>query len=327
MSSLRSDVLAELLPHAAAAGAAAAAQLLDASSSADLDARVKSPFDQVTDTDLEIEAYLRDALLRAAPGSGIIGEELGDLPGEHVTWLVDPIDGTNNFVRGIPLATVSIGICVDGELCGGVVVDPHRRECFAGGDGYPLTVNGAAVRRRPRPPRFPVVLTDLPRPGESDRPAAAELAFYGRLLARSDVRRIGSSALALAWTAAGRADVACNLRIKPWDVAAGAALVRSAGGTYAGIGPGGNGHPADVAASGFVASSRTTELSVWIIEQLAHISGPVRREGLSDAERLRGLRPPGRREVDRGGPARAQVPARGPRGRGRHQGHGGFRSR
>lgn len=307
MSNPSPDMPADLLAHAVAAGAGAATRLLDASWSA--------PFDQVTDTDLQIETYLRDALVRAVPGSGVIGEELEDLPGEAVTGLVDPIDGTNNFVCGIPLATVSIGICVDGELCGGVVVDPYRRECFAGGAGHPLTVNGAEVRPRPGPPRFPVALTDLPRPGHSDQRAAAELDFYRQLLARSDVRRIGSSALALAWAAAGRADVACNLQIKPWDVAAGAALVRVAGGIYTGVGPGGNGYPADMAASGFVASSRTTELSVWITEHLTNISEPARLGGLSDAQRLRGVRPAGRREINRGRLARAQVPAWGPRGR------------
>jgi myo-inositol-1(or 4)-monophosphatase len=270
MTHTRSDLIAELLSHAAAAAGKAADLLLNASWSTGVDVRLKSPFDQVCDVDLQIERCLRDALLRASPGSGIIGEELGEVPGQSVLWVVDPIDGTDNFVCGLPLAAISIGIRLDGELCAGIVIDPYRQESFSGGIGHPLAVNGVAFRPQPAASRVPVVLTDLPHPGENPD-AERELNFYRGLISRSNVRRIGSSALALAWIAAGRANIACNLQIKPWDVAGGAALVRAAGGIYHGIGSGGASQPAEIAAPGFVASSRTTELSSWIVRELAEI--------------------------------------------------------
>ena len=234
--------------------------------------RDKSQFDQVTDHDLQVEDFLTTTLRAEVPGSAVIGEERVAVPGELVSWYVDPIDGTNNFVRGLPLACVSVGVCVRGELVGGCVYDPYRRECFTGGTGLELRINDRVVPRLRQAAWFPLVLTDLPRPGGLDPDFKQQLAFSEDLLVRSDVRRIGASALALAWVAAGRADVACNLRIKPWDVAAGAALVRAAGGRFVPVGPRQGGYDTQsLAHDGFVGFLNPAPITDWIESRLTEV--------------------------------------------------------
>ncbi|WP_051939667.1 inositol monophosphatase family protein [Phaeacidiphilus oryzae] len=192
-------------------------------------------FDTVTAADLAVEDHLRGLLADAVPGSAVLGEERGG--GEAgggpapVRWYVDPIDGTGNLLRGIPLAAVSVGAAVGDRVVAGCVLDVFRDECFTGGEGLPfrLETPPGALRVAPAAARKPLVLTDIPLPGRVEGP---ELAFLAELLTRAEVRRIYSTALSLAWVAAGRADAACNLVIKPWDTAAGLALVRSAGGAF-----------------------------------------------------------------------------------------------
>jgi myo-inositol-1(or 4)-monophosphatase len=214
--------------------------------------RSKSAHERVTDADIEAETLLRKTLRAAVPDSAVVGEELPDEPGQEVTWYVDPVDGTHNFLRGLPLACVSVGVAVGGRLVGGCVHDIFRDESFTGGEGVPLRIEGTEGVRRPTPvdadasQAAPLVLTDIPLTGRS---GPEEPAFALELTERADLRRLYSTALSLAWVAAGRADLACNLHIHPWDVAGGAALVRAAGGRYAPVGG-----PDPVAAPGFVAS-------------------------------------------------------------------------
>jgi myo-inositol-1(or 4)-monophosphatase len=231
--------------------------------------RAKSAHERVTDADIEVETLLRKTLRAAVPDSAVVGEELPDEPGQAVTWYVDPIDGTHNFLRGLPLACVSVGVAVGGRLVGGCVHDLFRDESFTGGEGVPLLINGAAPPSPPPAAALPLALTDIPLTG---RAGPDEPAFALDLLARADTRRIYSTALSLAWVAAGRADLACNLHIHPWDVAAGAALVRSAGGAYT---PVGGQDPAT--APGFVATrtrpdAATRDLERWTLARLAALA-------------------------------------------------------
>lgn len=233
-------------PHRRAAGLAAAAErcvrsaarLLSDSGDGRLAVAAKGRFDPVTDADTAVEGYLSEALRSAVPGSAVVGEEGGGRPRTSgVTWYVDPIDGTGNFLRGLPFACISVGAAVQGRLVAGCVYDVFRGECFTGGPGLPLRT-GSESGTAARPPATegaptPLVLTDIPLPG---RAGERELAFFADLLDRAEVRRVYSTALSLAWVAAGRADAACNLGVHPWDVAGGAALVRSAGGVYTPIG-------------------------------------------------------------------------------------------
>jgi myo-inositol-1(or 4)-monophosphatase len=197
-----------------------------------VDVELKGTFDQVSTADLEIEAFLRQALTSGAPGSAVIGEELGS-SSAPITWYVDPIDGTRNFVRGIPLACLSVAAAVDGALVAGCVLDPFRDELFTAAAGVPFAVRSTGLTITPGVSPRPLVLTDIPLPGS---PYRGEMEFLTDLLAVADVRRVYSTALSLAWVAAGRADAAANLGIHPWDVAAGAVLVREAGGVFTPVG-------------------------------------------------------------------------------------------
>ncbi|MGP4112159.1 inositol monophosphatase family protein [Streptomyces sp. 4N509B] len=264
-----------------------------------LTVRSKSAHERVTDADVEVETLLRSALRAAVPGSSVVGEELGEEIGEprgedggaardeegsatapdlargaSVTWYVDPIDGTHNYLRGLPLACVSVGVAVGGRLVGGCVHDVFRDESFSGGVGVPLRVDGAPA---PAPPTAshgePLALSDIPLAG---RAGPDEPAFALDLLTRAEVRRLYSTALSLAWVATGRADLACNLHIHPWDVAGGAALVRAAGGTYAPVGG-----PDPVTAHGFVATrpglgedTATAALGRWAVSRLTELAAP-----------------------------------------------------
>jgi myo-inositol-1(or 4)-monophosphatase len=236
----------------------------------ELQVNAKSAYDHVTSLDIAVERYLSEALRAAVPGASVIGEELGVVQDGAVTWYLDPIDGTGNFARGIPLAVISIGVAVAGELVGGCVYDPFRDELFAGGVGHPTRVESPWPVWGSPGLSPPMVVTDLPRPGRS-RPA--ELAFLDALAQGADLRRIGASALALAWVAAGRATVACNLPIAPWDVAAGAALVRAAGGRFVPIGVGAGEQDEAVRAEGFVAATAgNDDLVDWIATQLSTLA-------------------------------------------------------
>jgi myo-inositol-1(or 4)-monophosphatase len=188
-----------------------------------------SDHDRVTDADGTAEDMIRGDLLRAHPRSVVVGEERGAVGSGRLSWYVDPIDGTYNFARGIPLFCLSVGMAVDGVVVGGCVYDPVRDEMFSASEGV-LRVNGMPAPRRRQGPAM--LLTDLP---VCQPHAMCELAPLAEALADCDVRRIGSSALALAWVAAGRADLAANTNVYAWDVAAGRALVTASGGGYTGL--------------------------------------------------------------------------------------------
>jgi myo-inositol-1(or 4)-monophosphatase len=218
-------------------------------------AKVKgAAHDMVTEIDAEAESLIREMLTVGT----VVGEESGTSGSGDIRWYVDPIDGTYNFVRGVPLFAVSIGVQIGERIIGGAVYDPVRDELFtAVNDG--LRLNGGLLGvDSPAPPAFgspappaapdslPMVLTDIPTAGLRD---AAEFELFADLLETTDLRRIGSSALALAWVACGRADVTANADVFVWDVAAGRALVAAAGGGFAGV----PGEPGTERRTGFVA--------------------------------------------------------------------------
>lgn len=219
-----------------------------------VDVALKGTFDQVSSADLEVETFLRRALTTAVPGSAVVGEELG-AASARITWYVDPIDGTRNFVRGLPLSCISVAAAVDGTLVAGCVLDPFRDELFTAAVDVPFTVRSTGLVIPPGTSPRPLVLTDIPLPGS---PYSGEMALLGELLERADVRRVYVTALSLAWVAAGRADAAANLGIHPWDVAAGAVLVQQAGGVFW-----------DVGRDGFVAGRG--EIVEWLRDRLEGI--------------------------------------------------------
>ncbi len=193
----------------------------------DMKVEAKGLQDYVTNADREAEAFIRRALESAFPGDACIAEEGGGAVGDAV-WVVDPIDGTSNFMRRIPFFCVSIGFVRDGELELGVIYDPIGDELFAGRRGFGATLNEERIRVS--------TCRDLDKAmiglSSSYRTSSEPYLDVARRLfeARSDSRRLGSAALGLAYVAAGRLDGFWELHLNSWDVAAGLLLVREAGG-------------------------------------------------------------------------------------------------
>jgi myo-inositol-1(or 4)-monophosphatase len=187
--------------------------------------------DLVTDADRASEAAILDVLRRERPDDAVIAEETaaGAARGRR-TWIVDPLDGTVNFAHGVPLFCVSVGLVVDGAPTVGVVSAPRMGELFAGEVGVGATLNGEAIRVSATSRLADAILAtgfayDLENLADDNLDNLALVSKAAR-----GVRRFGSAAIDLAWVAAGRLDGFWELHLCPWDVAAGAALIRAAGG-------------------------------------------------------------------------------------------------
>lgn len=211
--------------------------LVDAFAALDqLHVRAKGPADFVSEADLAAEAAIRAVLDELDPEAGWHGEETGVHAGSSGReYIVDPLDGTTNFLCGIPHFAVSIALREGGQTIAGVVFQPLIDELFAAVRGGGATRNGTAMRVSSRASWEQVVLaTGIPHRG-----SANHLSFERELALVRDrvggVRRFGSAALDLAWVAAGRFDGFWERSLKPWDVAAGNLLVREAGGVVTGM--------------------------------------------------------------------------------------------
>jgi myo-inositol-1(or 4)-monophosphatase len=188
--------------------------------------------DLVSDADLAAERAIRDVLAQLRPGDAVLGEEGGESAATGdggVRWVVDPLDGTVNYLFGHPQWSVSIA-CEDAEgALAGVILDPLRDEEFAATRSGPALLDDTPIVRPARPDELAVALVAT---GFSyDAAARARQAdVLARLLPRvRDVRRAGSAALDLAWTACGRCDAFYERGPQPWDVAAGALICARAG--------------------------------------------------------------------------------------------------
>jgi myo-inositol-1(or 4)-monophosphatase len=192
----------------------------------------KGPADFVSAADLRADQILREELQKARPGYGMVSEEQDeDVPGDGIhRWVVDPLDGTTNFLHGIPHWAISIGLVREEEAVAGVVYDPVKDELYWAEKGQGAWLNDRRLRVSGRRRLDEALL-------------ATGLAFKGRdkgesFLAELDramsetagVRRFGSAALDLAYVAAGRYEGFWERNLGPWDVAAGIVLVREAGG-------------------------------------------------------------------------------------------------
>jgi myo-inositol-1(or 4)-monophosphatase len=185
--------------------------------------------DVVSEADRACEALIVAKLSAAFPEDGFLGEEGGaSNEGAAATWVIDPIDGTHNFLTGVPFWCVSVGLVADGEAVLGLIFDPMRRELFHAVRGGGAFLNGAPIRVSGE--------TELGRAricvGFSYRRPVADhaRAVEGLLAAGCEYLRLGSGALGMAYVAAGRFDGYWERHINSWDVAAGLALVREAGG-------------------------------------------------------------------------------------------------
>lgn len=189
--------------------------------------------DLVTDADRASEALIIAQLRHAFPQSSILGEETGSHAGTLAErWYVDPLDGTTNYAHGYPVFCVSIAYERAGELCAAVVYAPYSDELFAARLGGGATLNGAPLRVSSIDRVGDALTCTGFHPDNFSRNGEYFAVMSGRAQA---VRRDGSAALDIANVAAGRFDAFWEFDLKPWDVAAGALLVREAGGTVSAI--------------------------------------------------------------------------------------------
>ncbi|MFZ2058582.1 MAG: inositol monophosphatase family protein [Acidimicrobiales bacterium] len=201
-----------------------------------------SPTDLVTDVDRASEALIVGALLRARPHDGMQGEEGSSRKGSTgVTWVIDPLDGTINYLYGIPAFAVSIAASVGGRSIVGVVHNPLTGEMFTGSQGEGAWLDGEPLQLQPtgRPLAEALVGTGF---SYSARNRAAQARMLAIILpAVRDIRRAGSAALDLCAVACGRLDAYYEAELKPWDLAAGEVIAREAGATVISL----EGLPAD----------------------------------------------------------------------------------
>ncbi len=191
----------------------------------------KGPADLVTEADVASQAAIHGILSARFPDHGFLGEEgLLSKAGEaDYRWIIDPLDGTSNYVHRFPYYAVSIGLECRGELAAGVVYDPTRNEMFAARRGAGATLDGRPIRvSRFNRLNQAMVIASFP-PGV--RPDSLPIKRFLTVLPHAQtIHRSGSAALNLAYIAAGRLDAFWSTSLKPWDVAAGALLVTAAGG-------------------------------------------------------------------------------------------------
>jgi myo-inositol-1(or 4)-monophosphatase len=197
-----------------------------------LQVSLKGPANFVTAADRRTEEILQAELTKARPGYGFLGEEGGRVDGADKShcWIVDPLDGTTNFLHGIPQFAISIGLEREGVIVAGVIYNPASEELFTAERGKGAFLNDQRLRVAGRRRMSDaVVACGLPHVGRGDLALfRSEIAAVQERVA--GLRRFGAAALDLAWVAAGRFDVFWERELSPWDMAAGILMVREAGG-------------------------------------------------------------------------------------------------
>ncbi|WMN58335.1 inositol-1-monophosphatase [Pseudoalteromonas xiamenensis] len=197
-----------------------------------VEASQKGSNDFVTNVDKDAEAVIRETILKAYPNHSIVGEELGQIEGTDADylWVIDPLDGTTNFIKGIPHFAVSIALKVKGRVEQAVVYDPVRSELFTASRGQGAQLNSKRLRvTNANDLSGTVLATGFPFKNKHHMDAYLD-AFKALFVHTADIRRAGSAALDMAYVAAGRVDGFYEIGLKPWDTAAGELLVKEAGG-------------------------------------------------------------------------------------------------
>ena len=191
----------------------------------------KSRANLVTEADFASQEAIHALIKKAFPDHGFLGEEdLTENDDAEFQWVIDPLDGTSNYVHGFPYYCVSIALEQNGELIVGVIFDPNRNELFRATKNNGATLNGNAIK-----PSVVDSLSEtfavasLPVGAGPENPAMAR--FMNAIPHVQTVQRTGSAALNLAYVACGRIDAYWSTSLKPWDVAAGAIIVEEAGGS------------------------------------------------------------------------------------------------
>ncbi|AUL47998.1 inositol monophosphatase [Bordetella trematum] len=194
----------------------------------------KGPRDYVTEVDRAAEEAVVEVLRTAYPDHAVLGEEFG-LQGPdqaEFQWIIDPLDGTTNFIHGLPNYAVSIALTQRGLVTQAVVYDPSRNELFTASRGGGTFLNDRRMRVSGRVRYHEALLgAHWPSPVDADHASASR--FRNMAEGSVGVRRLGSTVLELAYVATGRLDGFCGVGLKPWDLAAGSLLVLEAGGLVA----------------------------------------------------------------------------------------------
>jgi myo-inositol-1(or 4)-monophosphatase len=199
-----------------------------------------SDTDLVTTADRAVEALIRQRIAAARPGDAILGEEQGqhdDAPDATVRWVIDPIDGTTNYVYGHPSWSVSIAAELDGRRVAGAVRDPTHDQTFEAAAGHGARCNGKPLQLGEAAPLGRVLMATGFGYDPDRRRAQAEV-LVGVLPRIRDIRRMGSAAVDLCSVALGRVDVFYERGLAPWDLAAGALIASEAGAKVADLGGG-----------------------------------------------------------------------------------------
>lgn len=234
MALLRSPVLNVMFK---AAEKAAKGLVRDFGELEQLQVSVKGVGDFVSAADLRSEKIIRHELEKARPGYGFLMEESGSTEGTDGAhrWIVDPLDGTTNFLHGIPHFAISIALEREGEVIAGLVYNPITDDRFYAEKGGGAFFNDRRMRVSARRKiDESVIATGIPHKGRGDH--RAYLKQLAKIMGVSaGVRRNGAASLDLAWTAAGRVDAFWEEFLSPWDIAAGVLMVREAGGYVSGL--------------------------------------------------------------------------------------------
>lgn len=191
----------------------------------------KKPHDYVTDIDQNAEREIISLIRKSYPNHTILAEESGKIDGNDYTWIIDPLDGTRNFIHGFPQFAISIAISHKDKIEHGVTYDPIRQELFSASRGKGAQMND----RRIRVSQNKNLEESLLGTGFSHRHSLEAIRSYTSSLAAvlpvaGDVRRAGAATLDLAYVACGRLDGFWEMGLKPWDLAAGALFIKEAGG-------------------------------------------------------------------------------------------------
>jgi myo-inositol-1(or 4)-monophosphatase len=226
--------------------------------------REKGPSDLVTEADLASQEVIREIVLGAYPDHGFLGEEgvSEPLPGAF-RWIVDPLDGTTNYAHRLPQFCVSVALENAGRVLAGTIFDPISGECFTAVAEQGARLNGREIRTSTSS-----ALAAVSFPSRVARGSPLLADFIEVLHQSQAIRRMGSSALNLAYLAAGRLDAYWATDTKTWDVAAGWLLVQEAGGVVTGLGGG----PCDLERPHFVAAG-TPELHGQMLDTLKMRAG------------------------------------------------------
>jgi myo-inositol-1(or 4)-monophosphatase len=234
----------------------------------------KGPSDFVTEVDRACEALIIEAIRTRFPDHHIMAEESINSPlGDGITWIIDPLDGTTNFIHGFPFVAVSIGACLDGKPILGLVLDPLRGELFTARKGEGAYLNGQPIRARNGIPLAEaLVATGFPFRSKNliDPYMASFRSIFDQI---SGIRRAGAAALDLAYVAAGRVDGFWEPGLAPWDIAAGSLLVTESGAQICDFWGG-----QDYLLTGHVIAGGSTVLPCLLEQVQAHLAPAIDRK-------------------------------------------------